>query len=54
MRFKKIKKWYISHHVEVKPLALFDKDKSLVFINRPYPIKLKHKLAKGGENEHLR
>ncbi|MFK4966848.1 hypothetical protein ACI1UG_01405 [Lactococcus garvieae] len=49
MRFKKIKKWYISHHAEVKPLALFDKNKRIAFINRPYPIKLKYKLARGGQ-----
>ncbi|WP_338976234.1 hypothetical protein VNN32_04130 [Lactococcus petauri] len=48
MRYKKIKKWCISHHTEIKPLAVFDENERLAFINRPYPIKLKYKLAKGG------
>lgn len=48
MKFKKIKEWYISHYTEIEPLALFDKNERLAFINRPYPIKFKYKLAKGG------
>ncbi|MFQ6324425.1 hypothetical protein [Lactococcus garvieae] len=48
IRFKRILKWYIAHDKATQALSIVNTKARIAFINRPYPIKLKYKLVKGG------